>query len=65
MWGKVQPETQEEVPEEVVEGLQPGSLEVGMYQGLSLITESAGISGVCKTRHIHTHADNSMQELPT
>lgn len=42
----MQSETQEEVSEKVMEGLQPHTLKVGMCQGPSLLIEGAGFMSV-------------------
>lgn len=59
----MQPEPQE-IPEEAMEGLQPGAFEVAMCQGLPLFTKRVGGGRVREVCQIHTYADGSMQEMP-
>lgn len=42
----MQPEPQEEGPEEAMDRLQPGTLKVGVCQAFLLLTEEIGVMGV-------------------
>lgn len=58
------PKPQQEALEEVEEGLQPGTLKVGVHQDLSLLAKREGVGGVHKVHQIQVHGDSSMEDVP-
>lgn len=58
----MQPELQQKGMEEVVQGLQPGTLQICMHQSLLLFTKGAGVGSILEPCQIQSCGDGSLEE---